>query len=337
MADCTQQWTEPLNVLSVFHHSHFMGTHQEIIVERDGVNLGQMRKEFKYDYNHQTGRDPVTALKTLYPGDRLAATCHFDTTSVSSDEVVEIGEESNKEMCFPGFLYYSRQATTAYAYFPPEAVSSYIMADKEWCLSPPTTAGVAAEARQAARPAFDNLCAEKLVADIPAFYNRYMEDYSGPSFSMMELCNSPGDDSIALKESLLDVTDGIPICPSGCSESLSCTEEALVPHAHAICEAACSSMGLSVYPDTSSTELHQAVNIACPTVMFDPPTLAEPETCQSKGSLPVSIELTGVEVIEIPGAEEEIVISEEEPSSGFATPWSVTVAMSAAWIGGMVI
>ena len=61
-----------------------------------------MRKEFRYDYNHQTGVQPVRALQQLLPGDRLAATCHFDTSSVDGE--VQIGEESNKEMCFPSKL-----------------------------------------------------------------------------------------------------------------------------------------------------------------------------------------------------------------------------------------
>ena len=84
---------------SVGHHSHFLGTYQEIVVERDGVNLGPLRKEYHYDYNHQSPVQPVRALQQLLPGDRLAATCHFDTSSVDGE--VQIGEESNKEMCFP--------------------------------------------------------------------------------------------------------------------------------------------------------------------------------------------------------------------------------------------
>ena len=71
-------------------------------MERDGKNLGPMRKEHRFDYNHQTEMEPVNALRTLLPGDRLAATCHFDTSSVPADSEVQIGEESNKEMCFPG-------------------------------------------------------------------------------------------------------------------------------------------------------------------------------------------------------------------------------------------
>ena len=71
-------------------------------MERDGKNLGPIRKEYRYDYNHQSDVEPVNALRTLLPGDRLAATCHFDTSSVPADSEVQIGEESNKEMCFPG-------------------------------------------------------------------------------------------------------------------------------------------------------------------------------------------------------------------------------------------
>jgi len=72
--------------------------------------------------------------------------------------------------------------------------------------------------------------------------------------------------------------------------------------------------------------------------MFNPPTLTDPETCQVKGSLPVSIELIGVEVIKTAGAEEEnVIITEDEPSSGFTTHTSFAVAMLATWIGGLVV
>merc|ERR1719261_682668 len=49
--DCSSEWSGPLTVMSVQHHSHFMGLHQEIVVERDGKNLGALRTEHIYDYN----------------------------------------------------------------------------------------------------------------------------------------------------------------------------------------------------------------------------------------------------------------------------------------------
>ena len=55
---------------------------QEITVERDGINLGALRDEYRFDYNHQSGVDPNVAVRTLAPGDRLRATCHFDTSTV---------------------------------------------------------------------------------------------------------------------------------------------------------------------------------------------------------------------------------------------------------------
>lgn len=45
--ECSEQWTEPLNIISVGHHSHFHGLHQDLTVERDGVNLGPIRKVSK--------------------------------------------------------------------------------------------------------------------------------------------------------------------------------------------------------------------------------------------------------------------------------------------------
>lgn len=45
--ECSEQWAEPLNIISVGHHSHFHGLHQDVTVERNGVNLGPMRKVSK--------------------------------------------------------------------------------------------------------------------------------------------------------------------------------------------------------------------------------------------------------------------------------------------------
>lgn len=111
LLECTSQWTEPLTVVQVHHHSHFMGLHQEVLVERDGKMLGPLRREKRYDYNHQSGVEPEANLRTLLPGDRLAATCHFDTSSVSSNSLVEIGEgEYICRVLFP--LFHSIEANT---------------------------------------------------------------------------------------------------------------------------------------------------------------------------------------------------------------------------------
>jgi len=172
--DCTMGWSEPLTVFSVQHHSHFMGLHQEIVVERDGVNLGPMRSEFVFDYNHQSGAEPNNAVRYLLPGDRLAASCHFDTTSVSANSTVQIGEESNKEMCLPTLLYYPRQEMTSFAYAPPTIYSKRYIADVEWCSLPSSDEN------------FVSKCAKQLYSDVPGF-SRFFSARLEPSLDYVRI------------------------------------------------------------------------------------------------------------------------------------------------------
>jgi len=277
--ECSKQWSEPITVMSVHHHSHFMGTRQEIIIERDGKNLGPLRDEMNYDYNHQTGVAPEAHLRVLYPGDRIATTCHFDTTSVAADSMVEIGEESNREMCVPFFYYYPKQEAGAFqSYYPPEAYSKIVISDYTWCSTPPLEE----------MGSFGSRCAEKLYADVPAFFKQTFEayGYDGPSFTFSEMCNGG--------EETKDLREAQPICPKDCSETQSCSANELVAAVKQACQATCGSLGLSLYPDNSRTELFETANTGCPTPLFDPPTLAKPEKCVAKGALPISVTLTEV-------------------------------------------
>ena len=278
--DCTSGWDGPLNVFSVQHHSHFLGLHQEIVVERDGRNLGALRTEHIYDYNHQGGADPNTALKTLLPGDRLAATCHFDTTSVSANSTVQIGEESNKEMCFPTLLYYPKQAVEDYAYAPPENFSKLYIKDSTWCSQPAIN-----------EDEFESQCVEQLYTDVPG-YSAFLSQAvpSEFSFDYPSLCNGG-----ALGEELRKTLPTL--CPdNGCTETQTCSEEELRAWAKGVCELSCAKIGLSLYPDKSRVEPYNTVNIACPSSFFDEPTLSEPAKCEAKGQLPQTIQLSNVEV-----------------------------------------
>lgn len=279
--DCTNTWDQDLNVLSVFHHSHFMGLKQEIVVEREGVNMGPMRTEYRYDYNHQGTLEPMNALRTLKRGDRMAATCHFDTSEVSSDLVVEIGEESDKEMCFQGVFYYPKQqAGTGFSYGNVDDASTYSMADPAWCSSPPTI------------EAFGSQCAEQLYTNVTGFYRRFLTEvlgYDGPDFDMPTFCNG-GEDYDPIKNFL-------PICPDdGCQETGTCSDELIGGWAYGVCEYNCGTLGLSLYPDESKTELFNSITYGCPS-FFNAPTLAKPEACKARGSLPLTnIELSKPEV-----------------------------------------
>jgi len=280
--DCTMGWSEPLTVFSVQHHSHFMGSHQEISVERDGINLGTMRKEYVYDYNHQSGVEPNNVVRTLLPGDRLVASCHFDTTSVLANSTVQIGEESNKEMCFPTLLYYPKQELTTFAYVPTTSYSQLYITDLEWC------------SQSSSEKDFESKCAEQLYIDVPGFSQFFASSlgYDGPSFDYPTLCNGGG-----LTAKVRSMSPGI--CPdNGCTETQSCSEEELREWVEGVCEFNCGKFGLTLYPDLSRTEPYNTANIACPNSFFDAPTLAEPAACQAKGSLPQRIELTNAEALE---------------------------------------
>mmetsp|Transcript_39423 Transcript_39423/g.82921 ORF Transcript_39423/g.82921 Transcript_39423/m.82921 type:complete len:745 (+) Transcript_39423:77-2311(+) len=290
--DCTQGWTEPLTVMSVFHHSHFMGLKQEIIVERDGKNLGPMRTEYKYDYNHQGTLMPNNALNKLMPGDRMAATCHFDTSSVSSDSVVEIGEESNKEMCFQAVFYYPKQtAATSFSYGDAKGTFPYIVGDLESCSKPPT------------EEVFGSLCEEELFNDVPGFYNLLFTNiygYDGAPFSMPEMCN--GGDITA------DIRALLPICPDdGCTETQSCSDELIRGWAQGVCAYNCNQIGVTLYPDVSDTTPFDSLTWGCPN-FNRPASLAERKACKVKGSLPQEIELIG-----IPPSDSEDIIPDAEP------------------------
>lgn len=305
--ECTEQWTEPLTVLYVGHHSHFMGLHQEITVHREGKNLGPMRKEFRFDYNHQSGVPPVKALETILPGDRITASCHFDTSVISSDSQVEIGEESNREMCFPTFIYYPKQDLNTFTYYDRELISGTYINDTKWCSLPSMD------------DTFASMCEEKMYTDFPGFYSMLFEfwSYDGPSFDYPAVCNG-GDLTKDLRVGLpptLWLTD-YEVCPEGCVETQSCSEEELLEHAKLMCQANCGVHGLSLYPDLNKTEAYNAVNLGCPQAMFHAPTLAEPEECQARGTLPQVISLIDFEKTEEDAAETKQPIIEGDKDNG---------------------
>ena len=158
------------------------------------------------------------------------------------------------------------------------AYSKVMINDYTWCSTPPLEE----------MGSFGSRCAEKLYADVPAFYKQTFDayGYDGPSFTFSDMCNG-GEETKDLREDL-------PICPKDCSETQSCSANELVVAVKQACQATCDSLGLSLYPDNSRTELFETANIGCPTPLFDPPTLAEPEKCVARGALPISVELTEV-------------------------------------------
>ena len=99
-SECTQNnWNEPLNILGVGHHLHIYGIKQELSVVRDGVNLGSMRPEYHYDYQHQSMDESVPTIRQLLPGDQINQFCEYDTRNAPGD-MVEFGDFTQQEMCY---------------------------------------------------------------------------------------------------------------------------------------------------------------------------------------------------------------------------------------------
>ncbi|KAL7544418.1 hypothetical protein ACHAWF_007803 [Thalassiosira exigua] len=290
--ECTETWKEPINIISVNHHMHYFGTHLEVVVERGGENLGPIRKEYVFDYNHQGSVEPDTNLKVLRPGDRLAVTCQYDTSSLSPNDVVEFGGESHKEMCFPFLSYYPRQKHDGFTYVTPSTAANYVFGDYTWCSSPPMEGS------------FGSLCAEMLYKNVPGFFKQIFVavGYDGPDLSLSIVCNG-GPLTAPIREGLSFL---LPICPEECSEGQWClfSENELRAHAQSSCELLCGEFGLSLYPDLGRTELFSTSNILCPTRLFDKPTLAERQACQARGILPQDITLNGVVRVDESGTDD---------------------------------
>ena len=84
------------------------------------------------------------------------------------------------------------------------------------------------------------------------------------------------------------------ICPEKCVETQTCSEELLIIWAQEVCKITCEGFGLSLFPDTSRTEVFNTANFGCPQALFNAPKLAEPAACQIKGVLPQTIKLIEV-------------------------------------------
>lgn len=151
------------------------------------------------------------------------------------------------------------------------------------------------------------------------------------------LCNSG-----TLPDALSTVAPNI--CPdSGCTESQSCTDEDLRDWAEVVCQPICESLGLTLYPNATSTKLYDTVNLGCPNrMMFNAPADIGPPTCEVKGTLPQDIEFTNsieeIEEVDVDDAEEtsaidkdstgedsEEIYQDSKGCSGFARSFCVTV------------
>eukprot|EP00567_Pseudictyota_dubia_P000268 CAMPEP_0197466362 /NCGR_PEP_ID=MMETSP1175-20131217/65009_1 /TAXON_ID=1003142 /ORGANISM="Triceratium dubium, Strain CCMP147" /LENGTH=732 /DNA_ID=CAMNT_0043002397 /DNA_START=129 /DNA_END=2327 /DNA_ORIENTATION=+ len=270
-SSCTSSWEEPLNVIGVGHHQHQVGKKISIEVQRNGQNLGPMRIERQFDFNHHSMEE--SAIPQLLPGDEFVVNCEYDTSSRTED--VEFGEGSQDEMCYGFVMYYPVQAEhDIFAYFP---ASEEVKAAYETACSSPGTDQFSEV----------SLCAQSYVQDVPTFLQLDMEM---PSFGALDLCNSP------LYETMLE--PHFPgTCPP-CSQNDNCTDTAVLAWGQEVlCPRMCNEFGgLTLWPDTSVTEASASQGVWCggDGITYFAPNIADAEECQAKGDLNVpSLEVQG--------------------------------------------
>ena len=81
------------------------GKRLAIHVTRNGEYVGEMRREKRYDFNHQSLEG--SSVKTLKRGDELTLTCSYDTSGQSGP--TNFGDYTQDEMCLAYFLHYPAQ------------------------------------------------------------------------------------------------------------------------------------------------------------------------------------------------------------------------------------
>lgn len=264
--DCTAAiWNQPLNVVGIIHHMHLYGEEMKIQVEREGLNLGPMRYERHYDFNHQSLEEPSANLKQLFPGDQISMDCLYDTTKATDS--VSFGDLTQQEMCYGAIVYYPRNFNDDLGYMPPEG-------NAEYCLSPATEQPFLEENL--------SLCTQELFDNVPRFFD--IEDQVPAPFGALEMCNG-GD----VFDDLLSHLPGF--CPS-CQLTSNCTEGEVRETVQGFCGAFCMDIfGVSVYPATNATEPFDSGAYGCPTSFFKAPVIVAPPACELVGNLEEEIRL----------------------------------------------
>lgn len=257
---CTSNWNGPVNILAVVHHMHLVGKEMRLEVERNGQYLGTLRREYAYDFTHQSLEPP--SIATLLPGDQLNMFCTYDTSSRSVETT--FGDLSQQEMCYGILLYYPQQEELeSFGYSRP------LSAEEVAPCTLPGTGDFAPVSR----------CAQYFVEELPAFF-----DVPVPSFTALDYCNGDaGPDE--LREYVSE------ICPL-CYADQSCTVQDLTERGTLICQGRCQEAGVSLFPDESVTESPFDSGYWCGErfdALFTIPELASKGTCQPAGTLSVQI------------------------------------------------
>jgi len=278
-SSCTSSaWNDELTILGVVHHMHLAGMKMDIDVERDGRNLGPLRLEHNYDFNHQSLEG--SPVRTLLPGDQFAMHCRYDTSKLSED--VAFGDLTQQEMCYAVVMYYPRQVFDSFGHMRPPI-------DKELCLTAGSDELGLAEVSG---------CSQLYATNVPAFYNFDVET----PFDAVTMCNSDWY-----------LTDILPFMPDSCPDcyvSKNCTSEDVVVFGQQIlCQVVCGQTGVSVFPNVTMSDGYDQGAYGCPTadnmdpdeafMYFYTPELLPMAACDRVGDLSQVIELQPVaEVVE---------------------------------------
>lgn len=267
---CTNAWTQDLNVLGAVHHQHLVGKQMKLEVSRAGKNMGQIRLEHHYDFNHQS-LEP-SPIKTLKPGDEILMTCTYDTSKVTAPTA--FGDQTQNEMCYALVMYYPAQQVSSASYVPFDPQTNAIA--KQICTNP-------------GFGSYNNIsaCGALYISD---FY-QFTFQAPGVGIGALEFCNNGGPFGVAPNIKNLTVQEitaqvGRAICPP-CYQTSSCTGDMLPPFAATQCKPFCLSSGYSLWPDMSQSPSSTAGKTFChkQVHVVDASAFPHPETCVKRGDL----------------------------------------------------
>lgn len=312
-SECTSSvWDTPLTILGIIHHMHLYGTKMEIIVQRDRRNLGPLRNEHHYDFLHQS-LEPATGVTSLLPGDVISVNCFYDTSNANQN--VSFGDLTQQEMCYGAIMYYPKQREQSFGFLPP--AEDKIAA----CTSPGTGNWAQASA-----------CAQSFYENVPAFFG--FEDQVEAPYDAWTMCNSDW-----FETDILPFVRNIDLCPD-CYLNNTCTPEEVGIHAQTVfCSQFCGEAGLSVYPDTSRTDIFTAGSWGCPQEYFDAPEIVDPAACEKVGNLGMHDKEEDGDIVNEEGGDHDSGVDEEKApdTSGGAEMASSVNGAKSIWNSAVVL
>lgn len=103
-AACSRRFKHPVTLVDQTYHMHGLGKAAITRRWRGGRELAPLGQQKYFDYNYQGFVPMPQDASVLLPGDELAFTCTFDSTSRTN--VTREGPGTRDEMCFHWIYYY---------------------------------------------------------------------------------------------------------------------------------------------------------------------------------------------------------------------------------------